>query len=215
MSDLTLNAETSYPVRQGRGSQDPSRPQDPRRQVRPRCRPGAHHPRCPRDDEGAQDEQRPAHHRPRRQGAARPPRTCSATRSSRSSSTSTWSSCARARRSPSTSRSTSRVTLLRTPWSPPTARASSLRSRPPTSPRASPSRSRASRPARRSPRASRALKGATLITDAETFVVNVTAQVSEEFRGRARRGRGRGRHRARGVRSRLLPPTATPEPGSL
>jgi large subunit ribosomal protein L25 len=80
--------------------------------------------------------------------------------------------------------------------------ASSSRSRPPTSPRASPSRSRASRPARRSSRArSSCPRAPTLITDAETLVVNVTATMSQaELDADARRGRGRRRgpaHRRR------------------
>jgi hypothetical protein len=70
MSDLTLNA--AHPVRQGRRPQDPPRPQDPRGAVRTRHRPGAHHPPGPRHDAGAQARQRAAVDRARGQEPARP-----------------------------------------------------------------------------------------------------------------------------------------------
>ncbi len=86
-----------------------------------------------------------------------------------------------ARRSRSTSPSTSRARPLPRPSSRSTPRPSSSRSRPPTSPRTSSSPSRASRPAPRSRRPSSSFpRGSTLVLDGETLVVNITAQISQE-----------------------------------
>ena len=203
VSDLTLNAETRTAVRQGRRPQDPSRPPDPRGHVRPRHRPRAHHAARPRDHARAEEPQRAAHDRASTARSSwRWPRTCSATRSSRSSSTST---CVVVRKGEKVKvdvpvhvvGEAAPDTMV--PWS---SRRSSSRSRPPPSPR----RSRSSveglrRPARRStPPTSRCLRARrwspTPRLSSSTSTHGVT---SEALGGRARRGRGRGRHRARGA----------------
>ena len=145
-------------------------------------RSGAHHLARPRHDDGAQDRATPCCPSSSTARASSPwPRTCSATRSSRSSSMSTWSSSAAARRSPSTSPCTPRARPAPTPSSRSTRRPCSCWSTPPASPE-SITVSVEGLPAGTQIHASDVVlpEGAELVSDPETLVVNVTATISEE-----------------------------------